>query len=385
MRLLLLLTALALAPAAGAAADTGELKKQQQALQQLERRIQAIDRELESSRGRRDVLERQLEESERQIGRLQTEHRGLDEETARQEAELAKLTAERQALERGVERHRQRLAGQLRAAYRAGRGGRARLALSQGEAAGLQRLGRMLAYYEYLNRSRARAIVSARELVRQLRAAEARSREQTERLRALQARRAQARVALDTARAERLQTLEKLRRRIGAAEAELKQLRDSAGALTALVARLKEALAGLPAEFLSDRPLSERRGRLPWPVRGKLLARYGQPKAGGKLRWNGVWIAAAEGAPVRAIADGRVAYVGWMQRFGLIALVEHGGNWFSLYGHNAEVAKAAGNAVRAGEVLARAGASGGHEQSGLYFELRRGSQAVNPLEWLVRP
>lgn len=385
MRMLLLLAALSLPLAGFAAESEAELRKKTQALQQLQSRIAAIDRELQNSRSQRDALEQGLESAEREVEQLHAVRRSLDDALAQQRRELAAVQAERARVQHHLNAEQARLASQVRAAYRVGHAGRARLALSQSDAADLNRLGRLLAYYDYFHRAQARAIQVVREDAERLRLLEQRRQQETEQLALLQARQVQTSSELADARAQRLQALARLRRRIGGAEAELKQLRLGAAELSGLIARLKEALAGLPAEFSSDQPLAQRRGRLPWPLRGKLLARYGEPKAGGKLKWNGLWIAAAEGAPVRAIADGRVAYVGWMQRFGLIALVEHGGSWFSLYGHNAEVAKAAGHPVRAGELLARAGASGGHEQSGLYFELRQGNKAVNPLEWLARP
>jgi septal ring factor EnvC (AmiA/AmiB activator) len=77
-------------------------------------------------------------------------------------------------------------------------------------------------------------------------------------------------------------------------------------------------------------------------------------------------------------------YVGWMHRYGLIVLIEHEGGYFSLYGHCQSAAVAAGDAVRAGQVIAAAGDSGGHEQTGVYFEIRKGSEAINPAQWLAR-
>jgi murein hydrolase activator len=148
---------------------------------------------------------------------------------------------------------------------------------------------------------------------------------------------------------------------------------------------VQEAVSGLPpTDTYSDKPFSGQRGKLPWPARGKLIARYGQPKAGGKLSWKGHWIGAAEGAPVRAVARGRVVYVGWMHRYGLIVLVEHDGGYYSLYGHAQSATVSVGDSLRAGQVLARAGSTGGHEQPGVYFELRKGTKPIDPRQWLAR-
>src|SRR3546814_5500854 len=97
----------------------------------------------------------------------------------------------------------------------------------------------------------------------------------------------------------------------------------------------------LPISFTSLK------GKLPWPVRGALLAQYGEAKAGGRLRWNGHWIAAREGAPIQAVAQGRIVYVGWMHRYGLIVLIEHDGGYFTLYGHCQTADVQLGDSVRA--------------------------------------
>jgi murein hydrolase activator len=241
---------------------------------------------------------------------------------------------------------------------------------------------RLLANFEYLSRARVRAIAEIGAQREALQALEARQQQQSAELVAAQSEQEHAIAALTGASAQREQALQKLRNRIAGGESELEQLRTGERELVTLIGRLKDLLAEIPAGFHANQPLARQRGRLPWPARGKLLARYGAPKAGGKLKWSGIWIAAADGAPVRAVANGRVAYVGRLQRFGLLAVVEHGDGYYTLYGHAADIPKKVGESVRAGEVLARAGNSGGHGETGVYFELRKGAQAVDPMEWL---
>ncbi|MGH8561457.1 MAG: murein hydrolase activator EnvC family protein, partial [Nevskiales bacterium] len=121
-----------------------------------------------------------------------------------------------------------------------------------------------------------------------------------------------------------------------------------------------------------------------WPLRGPVLARFGAPKAGGKLSWRGLWLEAPAGTPVQAVARGRVVYVGWMHSYGLIVIVEHGNNFYSLYGHAQSTSVSLGDLVLPGQVLALAGDSGGHEKSGVYLEIRNGKNPVNPQQWLKR-
>ena len=123
-------------------------------------------------------------------------------------------------------------------------------------------------------------------------------------------------------------------------------------------------------------PFEPLRGKLPWPVQdGKVLARFGEPRAGGSMRWQGMLIGTARGARVRAPYAGRVVYGDWLPGMGLMLVLDHGGGYMSLYGHNEELFRKVGDAVAAGEVIGSVGDSGGHAQPALYFEVRRGTHA----------
>jgi septal ring factor EnvC (AmiA/AmiB activator) len=375
------LALLAAATAVHAADEEAQLKKNTQSLQQLRGRIEALDRDLARNRGRRDELQQEIESAEQRLQQLNRQLQSQRERTAAQTSQLRKTRAERTALEQKLAAQKDLLGRQIRAAYLIGRRGSAKLLLRQDDTARLQRL---LTGYDYLNRARTEAIGDIRAQGEALREIEARQEQETAQLNAALAQQEQMLAQLASVRVQRAETVRKLRDKIAGGESELDQLRAGERELTTLITRLRDLLADIPGGFRPNQPLARQKGRLPWPLRGKLLARFGAAKAGGKLKWNGLWIAASEGAPVRAVANGRVAYVGHMQRFGLLAVVEHGDGYYTLYGHNAEVSKNPGDKVRAGDVLGRAGSSGGHEESGLYFELRKGSQPVNPLDWLTR-
>lgn len=125
-------------------------------------------------------------------------------------------------------------------------------------------------------------------------------------------------------------------------------------------------------------------GRFAWPLKGPIISRYG-PKPGG-LHNDGINIAVPRGAPVRAAENGVVAYAGnELRGFGNLVLVRHAGGWTTAYAHNDELLVRRGDRVRKGQVLARAGATGGVDRSQLHFEIRKGANAVNPLKYLWAP
>jgi septal ring factor EnvC (AmiA/AmiB activator) len=124
------------------------------------------------------------------------------------------------------------------------------------------------------------------------------------------------------------------------------------------------------------------RGQLRLPVKGDLLAKFGSRRGDGPS-WKGLFIRAAEGAEIKAVAAGRVIFADWLRGFGNLIIVDHGNQYMTIYGNNQSVLKRAGDAVRTGDVIASAGNSGGNEQTGLYFEMRHQGRAFDPLGWVT--
>lgn len=129
-----------------------------------------------------------------------------------------------------------------------------------------------------------------------------------------------------------------------------------------------------------DGAFASLKGQLRSPVAGRLAARFGAKR--GEATWKGVFIQAAEGADVHAVAGGRVVWANWMRGFGNLIIVDHGGQYLSIYGNNQSLLKQAGQVVKAGDTIASAGNTGGREESGLYFELRHLGQAFDPFAWI---
>lgn len=132
----------------------------------------------------------------------------------------------------------------------------------------------------------------------------------------------------------------------------------------------------------SERPFSALRGQLRLPVKGELVAKYGGNRGGGPS-WKGLFIRAAEGAEVKAVAGGQVVFAEWLRGFGNLIIIDHGNQYMTIYGNNQAVLKRAGDFVRTGDIIANAGNSGGNEQSGLYFEMRHEGRAFDPLGWIT--
>jgi septal ring factor EnvC (AmiA/AmiB activator) len=367
---------------APAAAEDERLLQSAEQLDKLRGRIQALEQSLESDRSRRDALRAQLEDSERRYTELSATLAGLRQQIAEQAARRRRTEQQRREADAQLQRHKRALAQQVRASYIIGQRGQVKLTLNQD---GGQRLSRVMTYYDYLNRARARHIETILDQVQALAGLVEQLRQQTAELDVTRSRHEGTLAALEALRTEREAMVQTLKERITGGEEELHQLQADEKQLTKLLREIRKTLADIPAQ-LGGPPFGKLKGKLPWPLKGRLLAQYGEPKSGGgRIKWNGLWIAAPEGASVKAVAPGRVAYVGWMHRYGLIVVLEHEGAYYSLYGHNQSTAVTVGDWVQPGDVVASVGATGGHEKNGLYFELRKGTDPINPAGWLARP
>ncbi|WEF32363.1 peptidoglycan DD-metalloendopeptidase family protein [Pseudoduganella chitinolytica] len=148
--------------------------------------------------------------------------------------------------------------------------------------------------------------------------------------------------------------------------------RDEGAAKPADVALAPAAPAGAFASL---------KGQMRAPLSGRIAAKFGSKRGDGPS-WKGVFILAGEGTEVRAVAGGRVVFADWLRGFGNLIIVDHGSQYMSIYGNNQSLLRRAGDVVKAGDVIAAAGNSGGNEESGLYFELRHQGRAFDPAGWV---
>jgi len=169
-------------------------------------------------------------------------------------------------------------------------------------------------------------------------------------------------------------------------DARLQQQRDVE--LARQETALKRLLQGIGSTLLSSDtalkwvPMRKRKGRLPWPVKGRIVAHFHSRPAPGRPRLAGVQLAPRHGrGQVKAIAAGQVRYADWFGGYGLMLIVDHGDGLITVYAHNDALYKNLGDWVEAGDVLADAGSTGWVKNVRLYFEVRDEGRPVNPVRW----
>jgi len=378
----LLLVAMAGGP--GAADAQNERKatpaQKEAELKKVKSRIERVRKNVNQDIEKRDRLSVQLRDAELGVQQARRGLEALRAERIASESRLQELEREQAERDRELAAERGALAGELRAAYVNGREEQLKLLLNQQDPAGF---GRMLAYYGYFGRARADRIGNIRDKLEHLALVREKIAAENERLKGLESQQENELAALRSAQQQRTRTVQAIESQIKSRGGELKRLESQAKGLEKLIADLRKALRNVPVA--KQAPFEPLRGKLPWPVQqGKVLARFGQPRAGGSMRWQGMMIGTDRGARVRAPFAGRVVYADWLPGMGLMIVLDHGGGYLSLYGHNEEVFRSVGDAVAAGDVIGAVGDSGGHNQPALYFEVRRGREPVNPENWLQR-
>jgi septal ring factor EnvC (AmiA/AmiB activator) len=387
---LLACTALGLLVGAGAsaraaapmspAAGSPDSAQAQAKLAAVRARIAALTERLRIDLQQRDALGARLREAEMQVT---ASRRRLDELRAAEaaaERRRGELHAEQTRNQKALESERAALGKQVRAAYMIGQQEELKLLLNQVNPA---EAGRMLAFYGYFARERGAAIeeiagheARLQQLVTEIEASAAN-------LKSLGDAAGREVADLTRARAERAAALAEVNLKVSSGNQELVQLKREEQAVEALVADLARVLQDFPID--SQKSFDQLRGRLPWPVPGRMTARFQEARAGGTasgMRWNGVMIEALRGAKVRAPFFGRVVYADWLQGLGLLLIIAHSGNYMTLYGHAEVLYKSVGDWVAPGDVIAALSDAGGGPAE-LYFEIRAGRKPVDPKGWLA--
>ena len=349
-----------------------------QELRQLKKRINKLRDELNQVRSKHDKARAELQETESRIGSLVQNLRKLSTRLANQKRRLSKLENDRKTYRTDVNQQRALLEEQIHAAYVIGRQEYMKLLLNQENPA---TMGRAVTYYSYFNKARSNRINRAFDSLKKLESVERSIHRETNTLKELQKQKRRDKAALENTIRARQLLVANLKTQMLSKGEQLGHLVENERQLEKVLNVIRKMLADIPAEAGKKRPFSRLRGKLTWPVVGKVRKLFGRKRAGGQVSWNGVLIRAREGNNVRAVARGRVAYADWLRGYGLLVILDHGDGYMSLYGHNQSLYKETGDWVEANEVIAAVGKSGGQQSSGLYFEIRHNGKPSNPVKW----
>jgi septal ring factor EnvC (AmiA/AmiB activator) len=388
---------------ADAASNASTAADAQAELKQLRGRIEAIQRRLAQAEESKAEAADALQTSERAISDANRAIADLTEQSRSANARVAELRREIEKTQREVKRQREAAAQLVYRQYTAGRPDTLAILLSGRDP---NAIARDLQYLTYIGRARSELVNGlATSLARQnalLEEADAKAAE----LATVTAEQTRQRRRLEDEKRTRALVLTRISREIEQQRREIGTLKRDEARLARLIDQLSRLMARKPRpkqpaesharsepELQNERlpeaehdegPFARLKGRLALPVRGELANRFGSPRQGGGVVWKGLFIAARAGEEVRAIAGGRVVFADWLRGFGNLLIVDHGENYMSLYGYNETLYKRVGDLIRGGERIAAVGNTGGHRDSGLYFEIRHEGRPFDPMTWVSR-
>ncbi len=410
---------------------------------ELQKKLSALKHDIDRTESARSQAADALAQAETAISKTDRALYELAAEQRRIESRIAQLGARRKQLADAIAAQKKQLAALLRGQYINGNEDRIKLLLSGDNP---NRINRDLQYMGYVSKAQARLIGSLQDNLKSVEDNQAETRSAQEELAAVEQKQRSQKAQLEQEKKHRGALLAQLshklaaqRRQAGHIERDQQRLSGLVERLARLIEQQRKAEAAAreqrrrqqlareqarraaevekmrsrksaPAnpdsidndeapppkslarnELTPDRriqdgefshPFASLRGHLRLPVRGDLISKYGS-RHGNAPSSKGVFIRTEEGAEVKAVADGQVVFADWLRGFGNLLIIDHGNQYMTIYGNNESVLKHAGDMVRAGDVIAKAGNSGGSEQSGLYFEMRHQGRAFDPLDWVT--
>jgi murein hydrolase activator len=360
---------------------------QRKDLDALRSRIEKLHTSLQNAEENRTEVREELRESELAVSNSVRELRALTQRRVALRAELQAIDARTRETQAALSSKEQQLGRMLAASYRAGEPGTLQLVLSGTDP---NQTARELHYLSYISRAHASTIEAARNDLERLAELQRQSRDKVLELKVLEKTHQAQHAELVRQQSARRNALERLSSRIRAQKQEVKTLERDEQRLSRLVEELGRVIAAVPrgvrndaVPLAADGAFGSLRGRLRLPTRGVVTNRFGAARVEGGPSWKGVFIRAPAGDEVRAVAAGRVVFADWMRGVGNLLVVDHGQGYLTIYGNNESVYRSVGDEVRGGDVVASVGASGGTQETGLYFEIRHEGRAFDPMSWVA--
>lgn len=396
--------------------SSGFAESSNQKQNNIKNKISNTNKSLKKARTKSQKLERKVIATEDKLNEISKKLHNTETKINSLTTNLSKSNAKKQRLLTQTNQQKDALAQQMQALYTSGKQSHLRLLLKQDDPSDISRT---IKYYEYMNKHRLKRIKTIKTKLDKVHIIQDKINVDSKTLNELQTKQSSRKIALKKAVKERESAFKKQKKVVYSQEKKLSKLRKEESRLQGVIQRLaqkrkKEEIERKKQEqqkklakkvtpranpktipksvkpkqtgtvvnrrYVPNKPFSSLKGRLSWPVKGRLTQRYGSNR-NTKQKWKGVVISAAAGSNVHAIARGKIEYSGRLKGYGYLVIIRHDKNYRSLYAYNRSVFKKEGQIVKAGEIIAAVGNSGSQSNSGLYFEIRRGTSHHNPAQW----
>lgn len=399
-------------------------------LKMVQSKILVVDKSIGHLQAQQQGIQRQLVELENKIGMHTVALKDFQAQIGQKNQDVSSTEKTIRAQIERINKHKQTLKDQVTAAYHTGQHDRLKLMLNNQDPL---LSARLLVYYDYLNKMRVQKVTQIEADIEQLQVLQDKQKQEVVLLnQVIQKKQAEQKALADTKKLRAVVLLQ-LHNELLEDKNLLNRLKANEHALKFLIGKLQQASEDDEHEIATDsirqgeqkeqqvsskmkhaasdiavidqkapsevaviikkpdtefnlkdsgKRFSQLKGRLTWPVAGKVNNKIESEAA--EERRGGVLIEAPEGNPVRSVAGGKVAFAGWLRGYGMLTIVNHGDGYMTVYAFNQRLYKKVGSQVQAGEVIASVGQSGGQSRVGLYFEIRKKGSPLNPEAWCKR-
>jgi len=354
----------------------GDVENKTKELSGLKAKIKQITKVVKNLKSDRKSLQAELKVIEVSYGESVSRLQSLKRQINQINKDLEKNKQQRKEKQQQIRFQKQSLEKQVKAAYGMGKNEKLKLMLNQQDPA---LSGRVMVYYDFFNKRRLKKIAAINQDIQVLGDLERQHQQESEQLEQKRVARKQRQLELLGVKKERKSVLMKLNKQVQSKKQQLRRFKQSEKKLAALIGRLQQTRDDFPLNEGVVKPFGQLKGELPWPVRGRLLKKFGEKRS--ESRWDGVLIEAKEGQEVKSVARGQVVYADWLRGYGLLTIIKHDKGYMSLYAFNQSLYKTKGDWVEAGSVISSVGLSGGRSKAGLYFGVRKKGKPINPIKW----
>ncbi len=345
----------------------------QEELKGVKSQISKQQQDLSSQQKQLNSLQATLKKEELAISSLTSSIQDTEKKLKQANANLSEFEKEKQTLEQRKQQQTQTLESLLSTFYATQQHGKSASQMWNGDQS--PEALRLSYYYQHLAKARAQAIEALEQTEASLNAKNQQLLAEQTQIASLLDKQTGERDKLRASQSKRKSTVGQISKTISNNKTQLAELQRNETRLKAEIAKAAKRNA-VPMDGLA-----RYKGKLPWPVKGKVLQRYGSDQHG-QVNLKGIVIDGDYEQPVKAVYSGTVVFAEYLRGYGLVVLLDHGKGDMTLYGYNQVLTKKEGDKVTAGETIALVGDTGGQTRPSLYFEVRRNSKTQNPTSWL---
>lgn len=352
-------------------------KNEQSKLHQINQQISTVKTNIAQAEKKQAQVASQLQQAETTIGKLETNLSQTSQNLTLQKKKLDILTSNQKSNYQQIQQEENYLLTQIRLAYMLGKEDYLKVLLNQEDP---NKISRMLVYHRYLLNSRMQLIEHIETTLDHIKQNKKKINTAALNLQELKSTQQKQHNELIQEQQTRTKILTSVKNKIRNQNEQLKTLLANKENLEKLLTHLA-AQETVAQTKVPEQSITQICSKYVWPTHGRIEQHFGSSIQGSNWKWNGILIAAPEGQPVRAIANGKVVFADWLSGYGLLLIISHGHGYMSLYGRNHSVYKNVGDSVTAGENVASVGRSGGFEKPYLYFAIRYNGKPINPEKW----